>query len=271
MMHKDRLIRLGMLVVVVASLTAVGCGTGIPSGHRGVFFSRFGDGTEFGKIYPEGFTFHFPWNSMFVYQIQLQERKEDIRLLSSDGAEIQLEVSILYRPIIEKLDSLQAGIGRNYYEVAVAPLIRSIAREVGGRYRPEEIYSTKREELTTAIFEGAQSALLPKWVMVEGVLIRDVQIPKQIADAINFKLTADQEAQRMEFTIERERLEADRKRIEAQGIADFQKIVSTGLTKDLLQWKGIEATEKLAESPNAKVIVIGGGEGGLPIILNPGQ
>ncbi|UCD64126.1 MAG: prohibitin family protein [Candidatus Zixiibacteriota bacterium] len=258
---------LPLLIIIALSLNFVGCGTQVPSGHRGVFYYKFGDGTEMGKIYREGFAWHLPWNSMFVYKTQLQERKEDLTVLSSDGATINMEVSILYRPMTGKLDSLQIEVGPRYYDVAVAPSIRGIARGIAGRYKPEEIYSTKREQLNTEILTELQEAMQAKYIIIEKVLVRDVKIPAKISEAINFKLTADQEAQKMQFTIEKERLEAERKRIEAQGIADFQKIVSAGITPSLLKWKGIEATLKIAESPNTKVVIVGNDAGSLPIIL----
>ncbi len=258
---------LPLLIILMFASGMVGCGTQVPSGHRALFYSKFGEGTEYGNIYGEGFVWHMPWNSMFVYKVQLQESKESLTVLSSDGASIKMEVSILYRPDAEKLDSLQVTIGPNYYNVSIAPSIRGIAREVSGMYKPEEIYSTKREELADEIVTGLRSAMADKFMSIENVLIRDVQIPQKISEAINFKLTADQEAQKMMFTIEKEKLEADRKRIEAKGIADFQSIVSAGITTSLLKWKGIEATLKIAESPNTKVIVVGNGAGNLPIIL----
>lgn len=258
---------LPLLLIAAMALTFIGCGTEIPSGHRGVFYSKFGSGTEFGNIYGEGFAWHLPWNSMIVYRVQLQEAKEVLSVLSSDGATIKLEMSILYHPMSAKLDSLQVSIGENYYEVKVAPTIRGIARAVAGQYKPEEIYSTKREEVSAQIKQSLIDNMASNYVIIQDVLMRDVTIPEKISEAINFKLAADQEAQRMQFTIEKERLEADRKRIEAQGIADFQKIVSAGLTASLLKWKGIEATQHLAESPNTKIVVVGNGDGGLPIIL----
>ncbi|MGH8015879.1 MAG: SPFH domain-containing protein, partial [Candidatus Zixiibacteriota bacterium] len=154
-----------------------------------------------------------------------------------------------------------------YYDVRVAPSIRGIARGIAGRYKPEEIYSTKREQLTSEIENTLINDMAKEHIVIEKVLIRDVLIPDEISKAINFKLTADQEAQRMKFTIEKEKLEADRKRIEAKGIADFQQIVSAGITESLLKWKGIEATLKVAESNNTKVVIIGSGADGLPIIL----
>ncbi len=132
-----------LLIILILSASFVGCGTQIDSGYRGVFYYKFGDGTEMGKIYQEGFTWHLPWNTMFTYPTRLQEQKEDLVVLSSDGATIGMEVSILYRPQIDKLDSLQIEVGPRYYDVAVAPTIRGIARGIAGRYKPEEIYSTK--------------------------------------------------------------------------------------------------------------------------------
>ncbi len=266
-MSRTQLRLLPLLLIAVFAVGMVGCGTQIPSGHRGVFYYKFGDGTEFGQVYKEGFVWHLPWNTMFVYKTQLQENKEALTVLSSDGASIKMEVSILYHPEAEKLDSLQVTIGPNYYAVTIAPSIRTIARTVAGRYKPEEIYSTKREEMGSEIVRLMQEAMADKYISISNVLIRDVQIPAKISEAINFKLTADQEAQRKRFEIEKEKLEAERKRVEAKGIADFQKIVSTGITASLLKWKGIEATLKLAESPNAKVVIIGDTKDGLPIIL----
>lgn len=256
------------LLLAVIVMTMVGCGTQVPSGHRGVFFSQFGDGTEFGNIYGEGFAWHFPWNKVMVYRTQIQERKEDLTVLSSDGATIRMQVSILYHPLAAKLDSLQVVVGENYYSDIVAPNIRGIARSVAGRYKPEELYSTKREEVASEIENELIAEVVKKWIVVQNVLIRDVQIPAKITEAINFKLAADQEAQKMKFIIEKERLEADRKRIEAKGIADFQEIVAAGITPSYLKWKGIEATVRLASSPNSKIIVVGNSSQSMPIILS---
>ncbi len=262
---------LPLLLLMIMSVSMIGCGTQIPSGHKGVFYSKFGAGTEFGNIYSEGFNWHMPYNNVFVYKIQLQESQENLTVLSNDGASIRMEVSIMYRPLVTKLDSLQSTIGQNYYAVAVAPQIRSIARQVAGNYKPEEIYSTKRDVIAAEIIKELSKELLDKYITIENILIRDVAIPPKIAEAINFKLAAEQEALRMKFTIAKERKEAERKKIEAQGISDFQKIVSAGITSSLLQWKGIEATLKIAESPNTKVIIVGNDAGSLPVILSAGK
>jgi len=259
---------LPVLFVTLAAVSMIGCGTQVPSGHRAVFYSTFGGGTQMGEIYGEGFNWHLPWNKMIVYRTQIQESEEHLTLLSSDGATINMDVSILFKPEPTRLDSLQVVIGPDYYSNIIAPNIRGIARAVAGRYKPEEIYSTKREEVAKEILGELTAQVAKNWISIDNVLIRDVKIPDKISEAINFKLAADQEAQRMQFTIKKEELEAERKRIEARGIADFQKIVATGLTDSYLKWKGIETTEKLATSQNAKVIVVGNSSSSLPIILS---
>ncbi len=255
------------LVLVLLSFLLVGCGTNIPSGHHGVKYLRFHGGTVMGKIYGEGFKWHLPWNSFFVYKTQTDERKEVLHVLSADGASIELETSIWFRPVTNKLDSLQITVGPNYYEVVIGPALRGEARSIVGRYKPDEIYSTKREIIASEILEALRKVLDGKFVNVENVIIRNVVLPPKITEAIEHKLAADQEQQRMQFVLLKEEQEAKRKKIEAQGIADFQRIITRGLTDKLLRWKGIEATIKLAESPNTKVVVIGSSESGLPLIL----
>ena len=255
------------LVVIGFSFLLVGCGTSIPSGHNGVKYYQFRKGTQMGKIYGEGFNWHLPWNSFFIYKTQTDERREDLHVLSADGASIGLEASIWFRPIVNKLDSLQITIGLNYYEVVIGPALRGEARSIVGRYKPDEIYSTKREIIASEILGAIQNLLKDKYIEVQNIIIRNVILPKNVTDAINEKLAADQAQQKMKFVLLKETQEAERKRIEARGIADFQRIITQGLTKNLLRWKGIEATEKLAASPNTKIVVIGSSESGLPLIL----
>lgn len=259
---------LPLLLILVFASTLIGCGTQVQSGHRGVFYYKFGDGTEMGRVYTEGFNWHLPWNSMFIYKVQLDERREDLQVLSADGASIGLEVTVWFRPIINHLDSLQVTVGSNYYNVAVAPALRGVARSVVGTYKPEEIYSTRREAIASDILTEMREMMSEKFISIENVIIRNVQLPQRITEAINAKLAADQEQQKMKFILLKETQEAERKRIEAKGIADFQKIVASGVTPSLLTWKGIEATQKLAESPNTKIIIIGNSKDGLPVILD---
>lgn len=255
------------LVLALLSTLLIGCGTSIPSGHHGVKYMRFRGGTQMGKIHGEGFKWHLPWNSFFVYKTQTDERREDLHILSADGASIELEASIWFRPQVNKLDSLQITVGPAYYDVVIGPALRGEARSIVGRYKPDEIYSTKREIISSEILEAASGVLADKFIEVQNVIIRNVVLPPKITEAINEKLAADQEQLRMKFVLLRETQEAERKRIEAKGISDFQRIVTQGLTERLLLWKGIEATEKLAQSSNAKIVVIGSSKSGLPLIL----
>jgi regulator of protease activity HflC (stomatin/prohibitin superfamily) len=256
-----------MLVLLLLPLVFTGCGTQIPSGYRGVKYYKFGDGTDMGTIYQEGFNWHLPWNTIYTYNIKVQEAKEMLKVLTSDGASVGLEVSIWYRPRVDRLDSLQITVGPRYYDVVVAPTLRGEGRSIAGRFQPEEIYSSKRDEIAVLILEAIRKQTADKFVDVDNIIIRNVDLPKRIEDAINEKLSAQQEAQRMEFVLQKEKQEAERKRIEAQGIADFQRIVSEGINQNLLRWKGIETTAELAKSTNAKVVVIGSGSDGLPLIL----
>lgn len=255
------------LVLALLGTLLVGCGTRVPSGHHGVKYFQFRGGTQMGKIYGEGFNWHLPWNNIFVYKTQTDERMENLHVLSSDGASIGLETSVWFRPHVEKLDSLQITVGPAYYEVVIGPVLRGEARSIVGRYKPDEIYSTKREIISSEILEAVRAVLNEKFVDVENVIIRNVELPPKITEAIDYKLAADQEQQKMKFVLLKEEQEAKRKKIEAQGIADFQRLITQGLTDNLLRWKGIEATIKLAESPNTKVVVIGSSKSGLPLIL----
>lgn len=237
----------------------------IDSGYAGVKWSMFG-GTQ-QRTYGEGVHLVPPWNRLVRYDVRTQDAKELLHVLSANGLSVSLETSIRYRPSIEELAALHSQIGPGYYEVILAPVVRSEARKVGGRYTPEEIYSSKREVVESEIMDEVRQTIDGKHIEIDAILIRDVDLPDNIKKAISEKLEEEQKALKMQFTLSRERQEAERKRIEAQGIADFQRIVAEGISEELLRWKGIEATENLAESNNSKVVVIGSGKEGLPIIL----
>jgi regulator of protease activity HflC (stomatin/prohibitin superfamily) len=256
--------RRGILGVILVSIAALGC-VRIDSGHAGVLWRFFG-GTQPG-VYGEGVHVIAPWNRMIVYDVRVQDHKEELEILTNNGLNVGLEASIRFRPLSSELPRLHVEIGLGYYDVIVGPVVRSEARKVGGRYKPEEIYSTKREVVEKEVFDAVTVALSGKHVALEAILIRDVDLPQNIQKAISEKLEEEQKALKMQFTLDRERQEAERKRIEAKGIADFQQVVSQGIGPALLRWKGIEATEKLATSANAKVVVIGAGADGLPLIL----
>jgi len=240
----------------------------VDSGHQGIVFETLGGGTS-RKMLGEGMHLMPIWNGIIPYDLRVRELKEQLSVLSNNGLAIRVDASVRYRPKAEELYELQTQIGANYAEIVVAPIVRSEARKVFGRYAPEEIYSTKREEIERQIYEEVLKALGGKHVIVEAVLVRDVELPEAIKNAIADKLAEEQRSQKMRFTLDKERQEAQRKQIEAEGINKYQAIVRQGLTAEYLQYKGIEATQRLAESPNTKVVIVGGGKGGLPVIFQP--
>jgi regulator of protease activity HflC (stomatin/prohibitin superfamily) len=237
----------------------------VQSGHRGIVFESLGGGTS-EKILGEGMHFIPVWNSVITYDTRVHEMKEQLNVLSSNGLTLKVEASVRFRPDVEKLFQLQTQIGPDYDQKLIGPIVRSEARKVFGRYQPEEIYSTKREEIERQIYEEVTKALSGKHVVVEAVLVRDVILPEAIQTAIADKLAEEQRSQKMRFTLDKERQEAQRKQIEGEGIAKYQSIVRQGLTREYLHYKGIEATEKLAESPNSKIVIIGSPQGGLPLV-----
>ncbi len=254
-----------LILAVAPFLPGCRCPT-VDSGHRGIVFKALGGGTS-KEVLGEGLHVIPAWNSVISYDTRVHEMKEQLIVLSSNGLTLKVDASVRFRPKADELYQLQTEIGPDYDQKVVAPIVRSEARKVFGRYQPEEIYSTKREAIERQIYDEVLKALEGKHVVVEAVLVRDVDMPEAIKTAIGDKLAEEQRAQKMRFTIDRERQEAQRKLIEAEGISKYQTIVRQGLTQEYLQYKGIEATAKLAESSNAKVVIVGSGKSGLPVIL----
>lgn len=254
-------------VVLVGGAIAAGCvTTTIVSGQAGVRYSPFG-GTDMDDFYGEGLNFHAPWVSVIKYDVRVQERLENMEALSSNGLSIGTDISVRWRPERETLPVLHVNYGVDYFRKLIGPELRSVVREVIGQYTPEELYSSRRTELQDQIFDLVRESVQAENVIIEAILIRDVRLPEQIKMAIENKLKEEQEAERYEFTIEKERLEAERKRIEAEGEATYQRIITASLTSQFLRFKGIEATQQLANSPNSKTVIVGSGSDGLPLIL----
>jgi len=239
----------------------------IDSGHKGVLFKKFAGGLDKETIYGQGFHVIAPWNSMYIYDVRLQEVSEMMDALSNNGLTIAVDVSLRYQPIASRIGYLHDEIGTGYLSRIIIPEVRSAVRNVIGKYTPEELYSTKRTAIQTEIIENTEERLTKNNIVLDALLIRSVKLPETIKVAIESKLKQEQESQEYEFKIQKEEKEADRKRIEAKGIKDFQTIVSDGISDKLLKWKGIEATSDLAKSPNSKVVIIGSGKDGLPLIL----
>ncbi len=251
---------------VFGILAVLQCFTQIPAGHVGVvdFFGVVSDETLRAGINPVN-----PMASVVKYSIQTQEHKETMQVLSREGLTIGLEVSVLYRLNPDSAGRVYKTVsGGDYQTIILIPQFRSICRAVTASFQASALYSTERERLGATIQEELAKTVSPRGVTIENTPIRNVALPTQLTEAIEQKQRADQESQRMEFILTKEKQEADRKRIEAKGIADFQTIVAAGISDQLLRWKGIEATEKLASSQNTKVIIVGAGKDGLPIILD---
>lgn len=236
----------------------------VPAGHVGVL-TLFGRVT--GDVLPEGTHFANPFKFNHTMSVRTIELTETASVPSNEGLLITLDTTLLLRLDYEKASEVFQRIGPDYMQKVVEPNLRSAIRSATGAHTANALYTGAREAVANQIKNDLAKQLGERGLIVEDLLLRDVQLPAMLKTAIEAKQQAEQEALRMEFILQREKQEAERKRIEAQGIADFQRIVAQGISQQLLTWKGIEATEKLATSPNAKVIVIGSGKDGLPIIL----
>jgi regulator of protease activity HflC (stomatin/prohibitin superfamily) len=239
----------------------------IEPGEKGVLFKKFSGGLDKDQVYPQGFHIIAPWNTMHVYDVKLKDTFEKMEVLSKNGLSIKIDLSFRYQPVADSIGYLHDGIGKNFLESIIKPEIRSVTREVIGNYLPEELYSTKREAIEDEIYALTRVNIESKYLRLDAILIRDVTLPLTLRTAIEQKLKQEQESLEYEFKIDKAKKEAERKEIEANGIARFQKIVNQTITPQLLKWKGVEATQEISKSPNAKVIVIGNGDGDLPIIL----
>jgi regulator of protease activity HflC (stomatin/prohibitin superfamily) len=246
------------LIVLWASVARV------PTGHVGVL-TLFGRVT--GTVLPEGLHLANPLTVNNVMSIRTQEIKETASVPSNEGLIITMDTSLLFHLDPDKAADVYRRLGPRFDSVVVEPNLRSAIREATASNSANALYTSEREKVSTAIISQLKRDLEPRGVIVEAVLLRDIQLPAALKQSIETKQQAEQESLAMSFRLQKEKQEADRKRIEAAGIRDFQQIVAQGISPALLEWKGIEATEKLADSKNAKVVVIGGGKNGLPLIL----
>jgi len=256
--------RLFLILIILTGLLLLRSIRVVPAGHVGIV-------DLFGKVsataLPSGLHLINPLASMHRMTIQTQEVKETLDTPSSEGLVVHLDVSVQSHLDASKAPDVYRTIGMNYESVLVAPNVRSAVREVTSSYEAKALYSAEREKMSAEIDQHVRAAIEPRGVQVERVLLRDVALPPRLQQAIQEKLSAEQEASRMQFVLLKEKQEAERKKIEAEGISSFQKIVTEGINENLLKWKGIEATKELALSNNSKVVIIGSGKEGLPVIL----
>lgn len=252
-----------MVVIMLSSSTFLT----IEAGERGVLFRRFGGGLDKENIYMPGFHVIAPWNSMFVYDVREKQIEEEMAVLSSNGLTIKVDVTVRVHPSYQGIGDLHEKFGREYLTSLVRPEVRSSVRKIIGRFTPEELYSTKRDEVEQLIQDDMDRSLGNNFIQLKATLIRDIELPEKVRTAIEEKIQAEQLAFKYEYILAQERKEAERKIIEAQAKAEANQIISASLTDKILRDKGIDATLQLANSQNAKVIVVGGGDEGLPLIL----
>lgn len=263
------------IVVIVAVVLIVGAVISnstfltIEAGEAGVLFRKFGGGLDKETVYGQGFHVVAPWNTMYIYNVKEQTAEESMSVLDKNGLTVRVDVTVRFNPFIDKIGYVHERFGKGYIQTLVIPEVRSAVRQVMGRFSAEEIYSTKRAEVEQSIINEAQQTLSSpdNNIKMNALLLREVSLPENIKNAIESKLQQEQEALAYRFRLDRERSEAERKRIAAEGEAAANRIVSQSLTPNLLKMRGIEATTELSKSPNTKTIVIGSGSDGLPLIL----
>jgi regulator of protease activity HflC (stomatin/prohibitin superfamily) len=247
-----------LLIVLWASVARV------PTGHVGVL-TMFGRVT--GQVLPEGLHMVNPLTVNNTISIRTQEIKETASVPSNEGLIMTMDTSLLFHLDPDKAADVYRRLGPHYVAVVVEPNLRSAIREATASHSANALYSSEREKVALQIDEQLKRELQSRGVIVEAILLREIALPASLKASIELKQTAEQESLAMSFRLQKEKQEAERKRIEAAGIRDFQQIVAQGISPQLLEWKGIEATEKLADSKNAKIVVIGSGKNGLPLIL----
>jgi len=257
---------ISFIVLFVVILLSSSLFLTIRQGERGVLFDRF-TGLKKDHVYNPGFHVKAPWNDMIVYDVTESKIEETMDVLDKSGLSIKVDVSVRFHPIYDRVGYLEEIFRGDYINRLVIPESRSTVRKVMGRYTAEEIYSTKRSEVEDAIIVETEGILKENYIVMRALLIRSINLPEQIKTAIENKLKQEQEALAYQYRLDREKSEAERMRIQAEGEARANQIINSSLTSSLLKMRGIEATMKLAESENAKVIVIGSGTDGLPLIL----
>jgi prohibitin 1 len=255
---------LSVIIFVIVLILLWASVARVPTGHVGVL-TLFGRVT--GDVLPEGIHLVNPFKVNNTMSVRTQEIKETASVPSNEGLIITMDTSLLFHLDPDKAADVYRRLGPKYPSVVVEPNLRSAIREATASHSANALYTSDREKVSAMIISQLKRDLEPRGMVVEAVLLRDIQLPVSLKQSIEAKQQAEQESLAMSFRLQKEKQEAERKRIEASGIRDFQQIVAQGISPQLLEWKGIEATEKLADSQNAKVVVIGSGKNGLPIIL----
>jgi len=249
----------------IAIILLFSCVTRVGTGRVGVL-TLFGK-VDTGEVLHEGIHLINPLKTNNEMSIQTQTIKESASVPSSEGLVMNLDTSLIYHLNPDKAAEVFQKIGGDYEAVVVEPTLRAAIREATASHTANALYTGEREMVAKQINDQLTTQLNQRGLIVESVLLRDIQLPQTLKASIEAKQQAEQEALAMSFRLQKEKQEAERKRIEAAGIRDFQQIVAQGISPQLLEWKGIEATELLSKSANTKVVVIGNSKNGLPLIL----
>lgn len=239
----------------------------IEATERAVIFYPFGSGLAKDEVVQPGFHLKAPWNDVYVYRVNEVSSEENMDVLDKNGLSIHVDITIRFYPIPDRIGYVHEKFTEDFVSVLVVPEVRSTVRQVMGRYTAEEIYSTKRAEVENAITTETEAILSANNVKATAVLIRSIQLPEQISSAIENKLQQEQAALAYQYRLQTEQSEAERKRIQAEGESRANNIINNSLSDRLLKMRGIEATLQLAQSPNSKVVIVGSGDDGLPLIL----
>lgn len=262
-----------VVIVAIAALVLLGLSSSmfytIQANERAVLFKKFSGGLDKINVIQPGFHVKAPWNDAIRFDVAESKAEEAMDVLDKSGLSITVDISVRFYPKFDKIGDIYERFRLGYINTLVIPEVRSTVRQVMGRFTAEEIYSTKRQEVEDAIRTETANVLGNDTnnIQMTALLIRSINLPDKIKSAIESKLQQEQEALAYQFRLDKEKSEAERKRIAAEGESTANKIINNSLTPSLLKMRGIEATLKLAESPNAKVVVIGQGKDGMPIIL----
>ncbi|MDD2467637.1 MAG: prohibitin family protein [Desulfobulbus sp.] len=236
-------------------------------GEKGVFYSRFLGGTDLQTVYGEGLHLIFPWDKMYIYNTRIQQLTLPLTLLSKDGLQIELDISIRYQVMIDLLPQLQVLVGTQYLDTIIIPSVTSAVRQTLGEYRPDELYASACQELQDQILVEAITEISRVPINLHNVVVKHIQLPDSLNVAIDKKLVAEQDYLRYQYVLKSAAQEAKRKTIEGYGISKYQELINKRMTDNFLRFEGISATKELATSSNAKMVMVGGKDG-LPIILN---
>lgn len=265
--NRVRLVCIGVVVTLLIIFLWPNMVISIRPGELGVLYSRFFGGTVLDRTYEEGIRVIQPWDVMYVYDVRVQEETQNIDVLTVDGLTINVQVSLRHQIIRDRLPTLHQNIGPNYRTKIVIPIMTSAVRQTISGYRPNDLYSTARQELQDQMLVDAIEEMGRIPIMIHGFVVKSITLPEVLRKAIEDKLVAEQNYLRYNYLLLEATQEAKRKAIEGQGIQLYQELVNKNMTPNFLRHEGIRATRDLAASPNAKIVVVGGRDG-LPLILN---